>query len=558
MFRKRSHLVLLSLVAVGFAVEFLPPSTRATWVATDAKTAAPGAAEASAHPVSPAAAPESVSPASAPVSAQRAGAAQPLAKAVSPLLPPPLPVCPNVPSGTQCITHVVTRNESLGSLVSHYLPETVYMRRVELETAMRQTNGLGNNALHPGTQILIPGIPLQPILDKPVLVPKDFVARGIYLTAYTAGSATGLDLIQHWKEAGGNTVVFDVKDFDGELHVPFQHVYAPAGDITIRNLPKFIHHLHSLQMHAIARIALFRDEHLAQTYPELAVHSRKSGKPWLENGKLVWTDPSNRAVQDYDLDLARLAAGAGADEIQFDYVRFPAEGDQADAVFAFQKEHPEWPRTKIITDFVARATDTLHPMGVLVSIDVFGVMAWARPIDLAHTGQNIHDLSRQCDIISPMIYPSHFFGFDGYSDPGDAPEHFISESMQRFQSATEGSGVVLRPWLQAFGWRTKTYSPGYIVTQVRVAYQEGSVGFLFWNARNDYSKPFGAMPEVKLVALHTVSPEPAGAHPATEPAGSHPTAEPAGSHPSAEPAGSHPTAVPASSRPASSTNRATP
>ncbi len=270
-----------------------------------------------------------------------------------------------------------------------------------------------------------------------------------------------------------------------------------------------------LRMHAIARIALFRDAHLAQTYPDLAVHSRESGKPWLENGKLVWVDPSNPAVQDYNLDLARLAAGAGADEIQFDYVRFPAEGDQADAQFAFQKEHPDWPRAKIITDFVARATDTLHPLGVLVSIDVFGVMAWAKPVDLALTGQNIHDLSRHCDILSPMIYPSHFFGFDGYSDPGDAPEHFISESMQRFQQATAGSGVVLRPWLQAFGWHTKTYSPSYIVTQVRVAHQQGSVGFLFWNARNDYSKPFEAMPEVSLIAAHGLSPEPAGSHPAS-------------------------------------------
>ena len=149
------------------------------------------------------------------------------------------------------------------------------------------------------------------------------MARGIYLTAYTAGGAYGLDLIRRWNDAGGNTVVFDVKDFDGELHVPFKHAYAPPGNITIRNLPKFIHYVHSFQMHAIARIALFRDAHLAQTYPDLAVHSRASGKPWLENGKLVWADPSNPAVQDYNLDLARFAAGAGADEIQFDYVRFP-------------------------------------------------------------------------------------------------------------------------------------------------------------------------------------------------------------------------------------------
>jgi hypothetical protein len=87
--------------------------------------------------------------------------------------------------------------------------------------------------------------------------------------------------------------------------------------------------------------------------------------------------------------------------------------------------------------------------------------------------------------------------------------------MQRFELATGGSGVVLRPWLQAFGWHAKTYSPDYILTQVRVAQQQGGVGFLFWNARNDYSKPLEAMPEVHLAALHDLSPEPAGSHPAS-------------------------------------------
>ena len=81
--------------------------------------------------------------------------------------------------------------------------------------------------------------------------------------------------------------------------------------------------------------------------------------------------------------------------------------------------------------------------------------------------------------------------------PGDAPEHFISESMDRFGKITAGSGVVLRPWLQAFGWKTKTYSPEYIEVQVKAAKEKGGVGFLFWNARNDYAKPYLAMPEMR-------------------------------------------------------------
>ena len=100
---------------------------------------------------------------------------------------------------------------------------------------------------------------------------------------------------------------------------------------------------------------------------------------------------------------------------------------------------------------------------------------------------------RYCDVLSPMIYPSHFFNMDGYKVPGDAPEHFIGESMDRFREITAASGIVLRPWLQAFAWRTPNYSPAYVVTQVAAAREKGGIGFLFWYAGNDYSKVFPAM-----------------------------------------------------------------
>ncbi len=151
----------------------------------------------------------------------------------------------------------------------------------------------------------------------------------------------------------------------------------------------------------------------------------------------------------------------------------------------------------MITHFLQRAQAELKPKGVLFSLDVFGVMAWQRQVDLSHTGQDIPNMAKYCDILSPMIYPSHFYGMDGYADPGDAPEHFISESMDRFVKSTAGTGVVLRPWLQAFGWRTKTYSPEYIKIQVATAKAHSGNGFLFWNARNDYSTPYDAMPSMR-------------------------------------------------------------
>ena len=155
-------------------------------------------------------------------------------------------------------------------------------------------------------------------------------------------------------------------------------------------------------------------------------------------------------------------------------------------------------RTDVITTFVRKAYAELHPTGVLLSLNVFGVMAWQRQVDLSHTGQDIVGMANYCDVLSPMIYPSHFFGMDNIANPGDEPAHFIGESMDRFVVITKGSGVVIRPWLQAFHWHTKTYSPEYIKVQVETAKTKGGIGFLFWNAANDYSNPFVAMPEMKV------------------------------------------------------------
>jgi hypothetical protein len=374
-----------------------------------------------------------------------------------------------------------------------HLSESQYMTVAEYVAAIAKANN-GKTTFKKGETILVPGIEPQPVVEKSRPFPKESEVRAIYLTGGTAGSARGIELVRRWKQAGGNAVVFDIKDSDGTINVPFEHPLAKKiRNYPITNLPKYVRFLHSLELHVIARQALFRDDNIAQHHSALAVQSRSMHQPWRENGKLVWSDSSNKEVQDYNIALAKYVAASGVDEIQFDYVRFPAEGNQADAQFAFQKD-PKMHRDDVIANFLDRAYGELHPMNVLVSLDVFGIMAWQRQVDLSHTGQDIVKMARHCDVLSPMIYPSHFFGMDGYAAPGDAPEHFISVSMDRFDKVTAGSGVVLRPWLQAFRWRTKTYSPEYILKQVSASKGHHGNGFLFWNAANDYSKPFAAMP----------------------------------------------------------------
>lgn len=460
---------------------------------------------------------------------------------------------PEPTAGTEIYT--AKRGEAIPTVARHYLGRTSYLTSGELAEAIRTVNhkSAQSNILKANENIAIPGIIAVPIAAKTIPVPRDFEVRAVYLTGVMAGSDHGLRIIRHWREVGGNAVVFDIKDSDGSVNIPFDYPLLGKHHVYIPDVPKFVHFLHQQNMHAIARIAIFRDEALVVAHPELAVQSRRGHTAWRENGKLVWTDPSNPKVQDYDIALAKHVAQLGVDEIQFDYVRFPAEGDQKDAQFVFQKDQPEpaatatsenakangtnqaleggsqkpdgpirgarkpgagnrsgkhasdpaterphgLQRSDIIAAFLKKAYAELHPTGVLLSLDVFGVMAWQRQVDLSHTGQDIVQMARYCDVLSPMIYPSHFFGMDNIPHPGDEPAHFIGESMDRFMLITKGSGVVIRPWLQAFHWRTKTYSPEYIKIQVETAKAKGGVGFLFWNAANDYSKPFTAMPEMK-------------------------------------------------------------
>ena len=511
-------------------------------------TAAAQTAHAAPVPSAAAGQPHRVKPVSATVSTSSKSAdIPPLQSAAAP--------------GTEIYT--AKRGEAIPTIARRYLSRTSYLTSSELAEAIRKANGgRSGNILKTNENVVIPNMLSAPIVEKTVPVAKDFEVRAIYLTGIMAASDHGLRIIRHWREVGGNAVVFDIKDSDGSVNIPFEHPLLGKHQVYIHDVPKFVHFLHSENMHAIARIAIFRDERLVKEHPELAVQSKKTKQPWRENGKLVWTDPSNPKVQEYNIALANYVAQLGADEIQFDYVRFPAEGDQKDASFVLQTEHPDSDQTEtqsckasqpelpglrsvgasknnsrrksrvadkraneshrdstnpstrkstcdattkprgtqrsdVITAFLKKAYAEIHPSGALFSLDVFGVMAWQRPVDLSHTGQDIVGMAKYCDVLSPMIYPSHFFGMDNIAHPGDAPEHFIGESMARFELITKGSGVVIRPWLQAFHWRTKTYSPEYIKVQVVTAKEKGGIGFLFWNAANDYSKPYSAMPEMK-------------------------------------------------------------
>jgi hypothetical protein len=334
---------------------------------------------------------------------------------------------------------------------------------------------------------------------KNYIRPPLMEARGIYLTGLTAGNPGFPQKAPYLKQIGINSVVFDVKDVGGTVNyrssLPMVKKYNLSDKCPIDNVDLFIKSMKSQGIYTIARIAVFRDHALIENPPQLAIKSKRSGGVWNRGSKEIWCDPTSRIVQDYNIDLALEIASKGADEIQFDYIRFPTTGDLNDASFAY--DYGKMEKEQAISDFLARAFRKISAANARLSIDIFGVVAWGKNVDIQKTGQRIELLSQNCDYISPMLYPSHFENdFDGYANPADHPYYFINEGNRKVMERLANKKVVIRPWLQAFQWRVTSYSPQYIIKQIEGSRDSGASGYLFWNASNDYDKVFAAMEKI--------------------------------------------------------------
>jgi hypothetical protein len=274
------------------------------------------------------------------------------------------------------------------------------------------------------------------------------------------------------------------------------------GSPVTRDLAKLIHYLHERNIHVGMRLVLFYDQLLATEKPELALRDSITAEPLVENGKVAWVDPSHPTVQEYNLAIAKELAEMGVDEIQFDYIRFPTKKN-----IEYAESGPDGqntPRDKIITDFLAQAQNELAPYKVLLSIDVFGIIAWGRSEDIEMTGQKIEDLARYCDVVSPMIYPSHFHRpFQGIANPNDQPYLLVSETSERFARFLTNSQATLRPWIQAFPLGTNNFDEDYVLEQLRALDGSRARGWLLWSAGNKYDVAWKALAKWEDVPLDT-------------------------------------------------------
>ncbi len=332
-----------------------------------------------------------------------------------------------------------------------------------------------------------------PLAAEEVERPPAPDARGLLMTGYTAGGARFETLLDMIRRTELNAVVIDIKDESGEVSWLPEREWgnlAGAGRRKIRDPAALIESLRREDIYVIGRIVTFQDPILAEARPDLAVQDTKGGI-WRTTKGIGWGDPFSEEVQRYNIELAIEALELGFQEIQYDYVRFPSDGDLNRAWFRHRDLRPE---TRVIQQFLARARSEIVPRGGYISADLFGLVTLAT--DDMGIGQRLDMIAQEVDYVSLMLYPSHYAKPEyGISDPEADPYQTISLSVKDAKRRIAGTRAKLRPWIQDFSLKVR-YTPKEVRAQIQALEDEGITEWLLWNAGNRYTedalRPAGA------------------------------------------------------------------
>jgi hypothetical protein len=284
-----------------------------------------------------------------------------------------------------------------------------------------------------------------------------------------------------------NALVIDVKSEQGMMSYKTNVKAASAMDAhynrTIKDIDTYMKDLKAKKVYTIARIVCFKDELSASHHPDRAV-KRSDGTVWRNAAKMAWVDPFNPDAQDYIISIAIDAAQKGFDEINFDYVRFPAKSD-----LVFSQDNIQENRLKAIDHFIQKASIRLRPYGAFLSVDTYGYVAWNTKND-TNIGHKTEVLAKHADYLAPMLYPSGFNrGILGIEDPAQEPYRIVKATLLKMQKRVDP--VRLRPWLQYFkdyAFSRQHYNDFEIKEQIRAADDTNCSGWMLWNPSSRYNR----------------------------------------------------------------------
>ncbi|MEK7298421.1 MAG: putative glycoside hydrolase [Candidatus Margulisiibacteriota bacterium] len=315
--------------------------------------------------------------------------------------------------------------------------------------------------------------------------------RGIYVTSWVASIPSWRNrLVQSGKKAGLNAVVIDVKDSTGWVSFDTGNPLIKTlgtEQVRIRDLRTWIDDLHRQNIYVIARIVVFQDPVYTKKFPQSAIQTL-SGHIWRDRNGLSFVDVSNTEFWNYIVALSKVSIQMGFDELNFDYVRFPTDGNLNDMVLPItnRQEHNASSNLSIkaqaLKRFFAYLDQALEPTHIPLSVDLFG-MVLTNTDDLG-IGQQLEAAAPYFDYICPMIYPSHWpRGFIGISNPAEYPYEIVRHAMRA--GLARVPGAQLRPWLQDFHMGA-TYDAAKMIAQKQALYDLGLYSYLVWDPANKY------------------------------------------------------------------------
>jgi len=321
------------------------------------------------------------------------------------------------------------------------------------------------------------------------------VLRGLYVNRFAAQSPRKMRaLIELADSTEINAFVIDIKDEFGINYVSADTlIRRNAGRAgTIPDLSGLLDTLHAHHIAAIARIVVFKDSVAARLNPSWTIR-KADGSPWRDKKGLMWVNPYDRALWEYDVRAAEEVARLGFDEIQFDYIRFP-EPYKSLPPQVFPGAH-DGKKAEVLAEFLRTAHDRLQKLGVRTTADVFGLVA-SVPGTL-EIGQQWETLAQTVDVLLPMVYPSHYPpGSFNLQHPNGDPYKVVYAAVTsaRRRDATIGlTGQQVRPWLQAFSLGTPHYGTSEVLAEKRAVYDAGYQGWVLWNPGSQYEGVVGAL-----------------------------------------------------------------
>jgi hypothetical protein len=312
-------------------------------------------------------------------------------------------------------------------------------------------------------------VPLEDGQRSLEAVLEPFVVKGMRVSPAAAGDPERYgQILEMAKNSVVNTLVFDTKNEKGAVR--YESKVPGAAMLIVYNAPSVLAQAKEQGLYTITRIVAFQDAPRARNFPETAIRDL-NGDIWVDAAGQAWVDPTNPEAWEYPIALGVEACQLGFDEIQYDYVRFPTDGDIEN--IAWSQPIDEELRVATIDAFLTKAAETIHQAGCVVSADIFGIVM--STTNDQGIGQRVTDLSGAADAISPMIYPSHYAsGWRNLDQPNDHPGIVVSDALGTGVPKATG-GALIRPWLQAFA-----HTPEQVRESIDAAEAMG-LGWMLWS-----------------------------------------------------------------------------